>query len=294
MRLGLLGAGRWGRTYLRTIAHTPEVRVTRVASRNPRTQELVPPGCKVNPDWREVVRGDDVDGIVIATPPALHAEMTLAALEHGRPVLVEKPLALSVESAQGILAAAAARGALVMVDHVHLFHPAYQQLKRAVAASGPIRGIHAEAGAPGPHRADVSVLWDWGPHDIAMCIDLLGSEPQEVAAERVERARVDAGWAERVRLSLRFAGNVDAHIELSTLGERRRNFEVRLDSGILRYDGALPERPTERPLARALHGFAAAIASGSTSTASVELGVAVVRTLARCDAALAVGGRESA
>ena len=287
LRLGVLGAGRWGRTYIRTIAQIPELRVARVASRNPDTQALVPPDCAVSADWRDVVRADDIDGVVVAAPPAVHAEMTLEAIACGRPVMVEKPLALSTASAVSILAAAEARRVFVLVDHVHLFHPGYQALKRSALSNGPVRAIAARAGARGPYRPDVRALWDWGPHDVAMCIDLLGGEPQTVDAECLECRPVDAGWGERLRLRLRFPADVEAEIELSTLRERHRSFEVRLDSGILRYDGSPPLAAADLPLTRAVREFATSINNGAASLASLKLGVGVVRTLARCEAAVA-------
>ncbi|MBI2753712.1 MAG: Gfo/Idh/MocA family oxidoreductase [Betaproteobacteria bacterium] len=287
LRLGLVGAGPWGRNYIRTIAGLAELKLARVASRNPRTPALVPRDCVVSADWREVVRAADLDGVIVAAPPSAHAEITLAAIEAGRPVLVEKPLALGVASAERIVAAAAARPLLVMVDHVHLFHPAFQALKRAVAAHGPVRAIHARAGDRGPYRPDVPMLWDWGPHDVAMCIDLLGAQPEAVDAERLERRPAAGGMAEYLRMSLRFTGGAAAEIRLSTLHERHRSFDVQLDSQILQYDGSPPEAPRDLPLTRAVLDFAAAIAGGSASLASVELGAAVVRTLARCEARLA-------
>ena len=264
-----------------------DVQLARVASGNPETRSLVPPGCAISGDWREVVAADDVDGIIVATPASTHAEIALEAIARRRPVLVEKPLTLSLASAVSIRAAASARGVLVMVDHVLLFHPEYQALKRAARSEGPVRGITGRAGARGPYRPDAGVLWDWGPHDVAMCVDLLGAEPQALDAECLESRPMEGGRAERVRIGLGFSGNVQADIELSTLADRHRRFEVRLDSRTLHYDGALPGAPADQPLTRAVREFAAGIASGNTSTESLELGVAVVRTLERCAAAIA-------
>jgi predicted dehydrogenase len=264
LRLGLVGAGPWGRNYIRTIEGMSEVRLARVAGRA---------------DWRDLVRASDIDGVIVAVPPAAQPEIALAAIEAGRPLLLEKPLALSVDAAQRLGAAAAARGVFVMVDHIHLFHPAYEGLKRAAAERGPVLGVEATAGGPG-QRAGVPVLWDWGPHDVAMCIDLMGAIPQGVDATRL------AASPERLQLGLRFAGGVAAGIELD-MREKHRRFAVRLAEQTLFYDAAPPADPAELPLARAVRTFAAAISAGSSSRASIELGVAVVSTLARCEAQLA-------
>jgi len=120
-----------------------------------------------------------------------------------------------------------------------------------------------------------------------MCLDLLGAEPAEVEAELLESRPAGAGFAERLRLGLRFAGGVRAEIELDTLREKHRSFAVRLDSRTLTYDAAPPAAAEDWPLARALRAFAAAAASGAHSLDSVALGAAVVRVLARCEQRLA-------
>jgi predicted dehydrogenase len=308
LRLGLVGAGPWGRNYVRTIVGLDGVELARVASRNPQTKSITPPGCAVSTDWRDLIEARDLHGILIATPPATHAEVVVACIEAGRPVLVEKPLAVTTASADLIVAAAAGASALVMVDHTHLFHPAYRALKRMALEQGPIRGIRSSAGNHGPYRSEVPVLWDWGPHDIAMCIDLFGAEPTEVHAYQLDARPISEGLAERLQVELFFAGGVLAELRLSTLDDRVRRFAVALDAATIVYDGLAtsslmrypaPKRDgpggkgeaipvaNELPLTRAVLDFVAAIAEGSTSLASVELGASVVRTLARCDAVLA-------
>jgi predicted dehydrogenase len=268
LRLGLIGTGTWGRNYLHTVAAIPATRLARTAGRA---------------DWRQLVGASDVDALIVAVPPAAQPEIALAAIDAGKPLLLEKPLALSVDAAQRIVDAAAARRVLVMVDHIHLFHPAFEALKRAAATAGPVRAIRAAAGAPGPYRAGVGALWDWGPHDVAMCLDLLGAEPAEVDAALLESRPAGAGFAQRLRLELGFAGGVRALIELDTVGEKHRRFSVEAGSRSLSYDAAPPADAADWPLARAVRAFAGAVAAGSHSPASVELGAAVVRTLARCE-----------
>jgi hypothetical protein len=260
----LVGAGPWGRNYVRTIEGIPGLRLARTAGRA---------------DWRALVRASDIDGVIVAVPPAAQPEIALAAIEAGRPLLLEKPLALSVAAAQSIVSAAAARRVLTMVDHVHLFHPAFQALKQAAAQDGPVLAIEASAGGPGL-RPGVPALWDWGPHDVAMCIDLMGAAPQEVQATRLQQD------PERLRLDLRFAGGVAARIDLDMRVKHRR-FAVRLASQTLVYDAAPPPDSADLPLARVVRAFAAAVAAGSRSLASAELGAAVVDTLARCEERLA-------
>src|SRR6185295_8261844 len=121
--------GRWGRNYIKTIAALDDMRLTRLASRNPASRRLVGPRCEISADWRRCMGAGDLDGIIIATPPSLHAEMTIAAVAAGIPVLVEKPLTLGLSEASALRNEVRARSGLVMVDHTHLFHPAFVELK---------------------------------------------------------------------------------------------------------------------------------------------------------------------
>lgn len=302
IRLGLIGAGRWGRNYIRTIAALDGVRLTRLASRNPESRKLVGPECTISADWRHVVESGDLEGIIIATPPSLHAEMTIAAVAAGIPVLVEKPLTLGLAEAVTLREQVRTRKGRVMVDHTHLFHPAFEELKRQMAALGMIREIEAEAGNQGPYREDVPVLWDWGPHDVAMCLDLLGEPPREARGMREARANRGRAVAETIRLELEFSSGARARIRISNMLEKTRRFSVRCEAGALVYDDMARNKlmlhrdgkespinvPAELPLSRVVKAFVAGISAGDDATDGLDLAVSVVAVLERCGRMLAM------
>ena len=301
LRLALLGAGPWGRRYLQTVALSPDAAFTRVASRNPLTRGLVPASCAVESDWRAVVAAADVDAVVVASPASLHAEMASAALAAGKPVLLEKPAALTSADARRLLEEASRRKLHVLVDHVQLFQPAYAELKRLAAALGPVRSIASAGAGWGPLRPDSSALWDYGPHDTALCLDLLGRDPEEATARVEEEADLPGGRGRNYRLSLGFGGGVRADILVGNVARlKRRRLEVRFDGKslimddlsahkLVETDGGA-ERPvpvsSELPLARAVAAFAAAVKAGSADVSSLALGVRVVETLERCERSL--------
>ncbi|MEE9275734.1 MAG: Gfo/Idh/MocA family oxidoreductase, partial [bacterium] len=99
LRLGLIGAGRWGRAYIRTLKSMAGVELARLCSANPESPKLAGPGCRVTGDWRELAGAEDLDGLILATPPGLHAEMAGAAAAAGLPVMIEKPLTLDLDEA---------------------------------------------------------------------------------------------------------------------------------------------------------------------------------------------------
>lgn len=316
IRLGLIGAGPWGRTLIRTINEMSGVTLARVGSTNPETRSLVGPGCTVVEDWTEVLNPTDIHGVIIATPPALHFDMVREALAANIPVLVEKPLTLNVREATSLRQIATVSQGLVMVDHTHLGHPAYRAIKEFSGAVGPIRAIRGLAGNWGPFRSDVSVLWDWGPHDLAMAIDLLNSGIEYASAVVTERretpdgiGETPGGIGETIDIRLDFSDEIDARFVFSNLlPEKRRVFAVHFDRLVMVYNPLRPEAltlhpptdnfatpedageaialPDEQPLANAIMTFAMAIAGGVNDLGSLNLGVDVVAALARCQASL--------
>lgn len=303
MRLGLIGAGRWGRNYIRTIAASADARLARLASRNPDSVKLAPSDCAIYADWREMLDARALDGVIIATPPGLHAEMALRAIDAGLPVLVEKPLTMNVMEARAVLEHARDRGVFAMVDHLHLFSPAYRMLKSMQPACGAIRAIRGDAGNHGPYRPDVPVLWDWGAHDIAMCLDMLGAPPVRVDAALLEARQVEHGIGESVAAELAFANDAAASLRWSNLMERRRRLEVECERATLVYDDQAAHKlvvsesgrdrgiviATDLALTVLVAEFVAAIAAGKCDLSSLELGVSVVEVVAACAQAAASG-----
>ena len=306
IRLGLIGAGRWGRVYMNTLDPMTGVTLSALASSNPQSRDLVDEDVAAHEDWRNLIEAGGVDGIIVATPPATHAEIVRAALEAGLPVLVEKPLTLDLGEAQALCDLAEQRDGLVMVDHIHLFSPAFRALKREAAELGQVRRIEAEAGNHGPFRKATPVLWDWGAHDISMCLDLMDEAPSDVSAYCLEKRETGEGSGAVYDLLLEFPSKTTAGIRIGNLlpGKRRR-FCATFDSGILVYDNLAADKLTFVPtsaspedeiraiavagdpsLTCAVREFTDAIAAGSHSLESLHLGLSVVETLARCDAAL--------
>jgi len=295
LNLGLIGAGAWGRNYIKTIAGLDGVALTRLASRKPESAGLVSAECVISGDWHDLIAAGDLDGVIIATPPTIHAEMTLAAIDAGIPVLVEKPMTLSLAEAETVVGAALAKNAIVMVNHIHLYSAAWEVLKREAKEHGPLQAISTVAGNWGPFRQETQMLWDWGTHDVAMCLDLVGRRPETAIARRIETRDVDNGIGEALGLVLGF-GDITAKIAISNLiTEQNRLFTASLKGGELIYDDTLDDKlhlkiaardpgktlalGESKPLERALQAFSAAIQAGEADIKDAELGRDVVAVL---------------
>lgn len=307
IRLGLIGAGPWGRNYIHTIAGLKGVRLARLASRNPESPALVGPDCRISADWRELLAAEDLDGVIVATPPTLHAEMAGAAIDRGLPVLVEKPMTTDLGDAAALVERAGAKGAIFKVDHIHLYSAAWEALKHEAAALGPLRAVKTEAGNWGPFRRQTPMLWDWGSHDLAMCLDLIGRPPEKITARRLDARQTEDGHGEVLELGLDFGG-VTASITIGNLfKEKKRLFRASFEGGTLVLDDTQEDKlrltasPSSTsggagdplpvaggtPLERAVSAFASAISEGVPDLSDARLGVDVVRVLTRIDEELA-------
>ena len=314
VRFGLIGAGRWGRTYLRTIPVLADrCQLTHLCTRTPQHAELVPYPVAVTSDWKTLI-DSNCDAVIITTPPDTHAEILEACLEAGKPCIVEKPLCLDLATAERLHQRIKASSIPILVDHAHLFNPAYDELKRAVGNGGePVRLIVSEGMGLGPFRSHTPALWDWAPHDFSLCLDLLGRMPQRI--ETLGGPRSPQGVVEAVSVRLDFPGDVCAWVQVGGLSlQKRRTLSVFTETRLYlwdnlgserltvapiafsrRYDGGVPE-PLQRspipptsglpPMVSMITYFLDGLAGGDRRYFGTELALNVTRLLAQCDVAL--------
>ena len=242
IRLGLIGAGRWGKVYLRTIGGLrPRMRLTHLATRRPENKSLIRGPVALFSNWKELLRSD-CDAVVIATPAPLHAGMVRACLKAGKPCIVEKPLCFDAATARSLQRESEKSGLPVLVNYVHLYNPAYRALKRAMIASGePVRAILSEGMDLGPFRPDTGTLWDRCPHDVALVLDLLGWKNPVVSSD--VDVSVLGGFGnsrslpEMLTLRLRWKKRITAWIQAGRLSpQKRRSLSIFTDSGLFHFD----------------------------------------------------------
>lgn len=165
-RVAIIGAGRWGQNIIKTIEKIPGATLAYAETRN----------------YLKLLTKKDIDAVIIATPGSTHAKIALPFIKQGLPVFIEKPMTTSLIDAKRLEAAANKSGSLVFVGHIHLYNPAYKKAKELIKKIGPIRYLYGEGSNNGPYRSDISAMWDWAPHDIAMMLDIIGSKPVSVQA----------------------------------------------------------------------------------------------------------------
>jgi UDP-N-acetylglucosamine 3-dehydrogenase len=196
LRLGLAGLGSMGRNHLRVISNHPDTVLTAIADPAPTALEAALAGTPAQgfADAVKMIEQTALDGLVIATPTTGHFELALAAIERGIPVLVEKPLAATVDQALAIAAAGRDRGVPVQVGHVERFNPAVLEMGRLLRAGwlSTIYAVTSRRAGPFPARIrDVGVTVDLGTHDVDMLCWIAGERPIRVYAETAQRIHAD-------------------------------------------------------------------------------------------------------
>jgi predicted dehydrogenase len=218
-RIAVLGCGYWGSNHIRTLKALGALHAVSDANAARAEGFASEQDClAIVPD--ELFTRGDVDAIVMALPPQFHAAAATRALENGKDVLVEKPIALTVEDAEREVRVAEANGRVFMVGHVLRFHPAFEKLKALVDEGelGEVRYIHSHRLGLGKFHTENDALWDLAPHDLSMILAITGAEPVEV---RGEGAALLDHLSDFAHLHMRFPNNVRGHLFTSRLNPYR-------------------------------------------------------------------------
>ena len=192
LRVGLAGLGSMGRNHLRVLGTRPGCVLAAVADPVPDTlaAAVASSGAQGFSEPLAMIAEAELDAVIIAAPTTAHISLALAAIERGAAVLVEKPLAATVEDARQIVTAAAARGVPIQVGHVERFNPAVLELGRLLAAGwlSSVYAITSRRAGPFPARIrDVGVTVDLATHDVDILSWVAGERPVRVYAELAQR-----------------------------------------------------------------------------------------------------------
>jgi UDP-N-acetylglucosamine 3-dehydrogenase len=225
LRVGLAGLGSIGQNHLRLLSANPEVRL--VALADPVEASLDAGVRQTNAqgfaDALAMIDETPLDALVIATPTTAHAPIALAAIEQGIPVLVEKPLAATVDEGLEIRAAARRRGVPVQVGHVERFNPAVLELDRRLRQGwlSSIYSISSRRAGPFPARIrDVGVTIDLATHDVDILSWVTRERPTRVYAEMAER--MHAGHEDLLFGLLHFASGTTGFLDVNWLTPTKR------------------------------------------------------------------------
>jgi len=213
-QVAVIGCGYWGKNLVRNFHQLGALAMVCDATEAGRAAaEQVAPGVPVVADVEQITAGS----VVIATPAETHYALALRALETGRDVFVEKPLALTYAHGERLLRTARERGRILMVGHVLEYHPAVVALRGLVmsGALGKVHYIYSNRLSLGKIRREENILWSFAPHDVAVILRLMGSLPFQVSASG--GSYVQPNIADVTVTNMLFDNGVRAHIFVSWL-----------------------------------------------------------------------------
>lgn len=329
VRIGVVGYGYWGPNLVRNFSETPGSRVAAVADLSP--SRLAPvrrgyPSIDLTTDYKDLLHDPTIEAIALATPVSTHFRIAMEALEVGKHVLVEKPLAASSEEAERLVELAERRGLVLMVDHTFVYTGAVQKIKELVELGrlGQLYYYDSVRVNLGLFQHDVSVIWDLAVHDLAIMDYVLGQSPTAVAATGI--AHVPGQPVNTAYLTCFFDTNLMAHLSLNWLAPVKvRRTLIGGDRQMIVYDDLEPSekvkvydrgitlensaqgmyemlvgyrtgdvwapklRMTEALHSEAEH-FVACIRDGASPVSDGQAGLRVVRILEAATQSLASGG----
>lgn len=231
--IGVVGAGHWGPHLIRNFSDHLSSQVLWVAEMDERRRKGVSerfPGTAVTDNIGDILDDGRVDAIVVATPTSTHAPIVTAALEAGKHVLVEKPIAHGLEDSVALCKLADSRSLVLMVGHVFLFNPAFRAAKGYIDRGdlGDVKYLSMVRTNLGPVRTDVNAAWDLASHDVSIANYWLDAIPRTVSANG--GSWLNEGIHDVVFATLSYPNDVLVHIEASWLNPRKRRLVAAIGS----------------------------------------------------------------
>jgi predicted dehydrogenase len=327
VRVAVVGLGYWGPNLARNLFEIPEADLVAVCDLDPERLERIRrryPDVRRTTDYADLLEDPEIEGIAIATSVSSHFTLAREALEAGKHVLVEKPMASTSQEAAELVALAERRGLVLMPGHTFLYSPPVNVVRDLVRSGelGDIYFISSSRVNLGLHQPDVSVVWDLGPHDFSILRYWLGERPTFVSA--TSRGCVLPDMPDVAFVNLCFPAGAIANVHLAWLAPTKLRQTVVVgsqkmvvyddtstepvrihDSGVVLDDpesfgeyrltyrtGPIFSPPIDatEPLALELADFAHSIREPRVPQSSAALGCDVVMVVEAVDESLASGG----
>ena len=214
-KVAVVGCGHWGKNLVRNFAELGAL----IAISDP--NEVLAARCGAEYDVPvlnyDAILASDCDGVVIAAPAPLHASLSQKAFAAGKHVYVEKPLAMTLNEADEMIAAGLKADRQLMVGHLLQYHPVFARLRDMVRQGelGALQYIYSNRLSLGKIRAEEDVVWSFAPHDISMILALADQKVKSVRCEAT--STLQPGISDTASLHIDFEGGLNCHVYCSWL-----------------------------------------------------------------------------
>ncbi len=238
--VGIVGCGYFGPNYIRVIHDLLDADVKFCADTDQKKLNKVRkkyPYIKTTIDYKELLKDNEVDSIIVATNPTSHYKIAEDSLKYGKNVLVEKPITVSSKKCLKLKKLARNKKKVLMVAHTYDYHMAVRMIKSLLEKNslGKLVYISSVRKGLGPIREDVNVMWDLAPHDISMVLTLLRQKPLSVSARGIchtNGKRPDVAF-----INMKFPNKLIVNIHVSWLDPYKvRNMTFVGDKKMLLFD----------------------------------------------------------
>jgi len=213
----VIGGGKWGSNHVKTLLSMNVIVgcVDNDSKKLKKIQSLFPKVvcfASIDESFKE-----NFEGYIVATPPASHTELAKQIIAHSKPLLVEKPLSLSVSESKEIKSYLTKYNGKLLVGHLMLFHPAIQKIKSMIDEDiiGKIQYIYSNRLNLGTIRSEENVFWSFAPHDLSIFQFFTNSFPSEVFS--VGGDILQQKIHDTTITYLKYPNNVQGHIYVSWL-----------------------------------------------------------------------------
>ena len=214
--IAVVGCGNWGKNLVRNFAELGALAA--VCDPNDKLAQSYAEQYNVgNLSFAAILANPAIEGVVLAVPAILHASMAIKAMNAGKHVYVEKPLAMNRIEAEAMIASAKKNGVQLMVGHLLQYHPIFMAVRGLVESGelGSLSYVYSNRLSFGKVRSEEDVIWSFAPHDISMILSLVGQEPGTVRTESTSILQPDI--ADAAIVHMKFNSGLKAHISVSWL-----------------------------------------------------------------------------
>lgn len=242
LKVAVIGAGYWGKNLVRNFNELKVLEsICDISPAVCKTMEMDYSHIQVFEDAGDILMQDQISAVVIATSAASHYRFAVKALQAGKHVFVEKPMALTFEEGKHLVEMAKETGKILFVGHILNYHAGIIRLKALIneGAIGRLQYIYSRRLSLGKIRREENILWSFAPHDISVILSLAGEKPHFV--DTVANNFLHPTVCDVTMTNLKFPSGIGAHIFVSWLNPfKEQRLVVVGDRGMFVFDDTLP------------------------------------------------------
>jgi len=220
--IGVIGCGYWGPNLIRNFNAQQDADLIAISDLDQNRLNkvgLLYPGTRKTTDYRDLIDDPAIAAVVVATPMSTHFKLGMEALEAGKHVFIEKPMATNSEDCRTLIKTAASRDLKLMVGHTFVYSAPVRMIKALLDGGdlGDIYYVNISRVNLGIFQKDANVIWDLAPHDVAMLNFLFDAEPVAVSATGHCYVQKERGIEDVAFVTLEYPGGRLVHIHVSWL-----------------------------------------------------------------------------